>query len=50
MIDCEQAQVDTLLVDVFLEAHERTRREIVLDVDMESARGPALPDPWEDYC
>ncbi len=32
-IDCDQAQVDTLLVDVFLEAHERAPREIVLDLD-----------------
>ena len=33
MIDCDQAQVDTLLVDVFLYAHERVLREIVLDLD-----------------
>jgi hypothetical protein len=32
-IDCDQAQVDTLLVDLFLEAHERAPREIVLDLD-----------------
>ena len=32
-IDCDQAQVDTLLVDVFLEAHERAPCEIVLDLD-----------------
>jgi Transposase DDE domain group 1 len=32
-IDCDQAQVDALLVDLFLEAHERPPREIVLDLD-----------------
>ena len=31
-IDCDQAQVDTLLVDLFLERHERVPREIVLDL------------------
>jgi hypothetical protein len=32
-IDCEGARVDALLVDLFLEAHERAPREIVLDLD-----------------
>ena len=32
-IDCDDAQVDALLVDLFLEAHERAPREIVLDLD-----------------
>src|SRR6202171_6375550 len=32
-IDCDGAQVDALLVEVFLEAHERAPREIVLDLD-----------------
>ena len=32
-IDCDGARVDGLLVDVFLEAHERAPREIVLDLD-----------------
>src|SRR6202451_97534 len=32
-IDCDQAQVDRLLVDLFLEAHERAPREIVLCLD-----------------
>jgi Transposase DDE domain group 1 len=32
-IDCDGAQVDALLVDLFLEAHERAPREIVLDLD-----------------
>ena len=32
-IDCDDAQVDGLLVDLFLEAHERAPREIVLDLD-----------------
>ena len=32
-IDCDGAQVDALLVDLFLEAYERAPREIVLDLD-----------------
>ena len=32
-IDCDGARVDRLLVEVFLEAHERAPREIVLDLD-----------------
>src|SRR5436190_2871196 len=32
-IDCDGTQVDALLVDLFLEAHERAPREIVLDLD-----------------
>jgi len=32
-IDCDGAQVDALLVDLFLEAHARAPREIVLDLD-----------------
>ena len=32
-IDCDGAQVDALLVDLFLEAHARVPREIVLDLD-----------------
>ena len=32
-IHCDDAQVDALLVDLFLEAHERAPREIVLDLD-----------------
>ena len=32
-IDCDGAKVDTLLVDLFLEAHDRAPREIVLDLD-----------------
>jgi hypothetical protein len=32
-IDCDGARVDALLVDLFLEAHARTPREIVLDLD-----------------
>jgi hypothetical protein len=32
-IDCDGAAVDALLVDLFLEAHERAPREIVLDLD-----------------
>jgi Transposase DDE domain group 1 len=32
-IDCDGARVDALLVEFFLEAHERAPREIVLDLD-----------------
>jgi hypothetical protein len=32
-IDCDGARVDALLVDLFLEAHARAPREIVLDLD-----------------
>ncbi|MGH9560204.1 MAG: IS1380 family transposase [Terracidiphilus sp.] len=32
-IDCDGARVDALLVGLFLEAHERAPREIVLDLD-----------------
>jgi hypothetical protein len=32
-IDCDGARVDALLVDLFLEAHVRAPREIVLDLD-----------------
>ena len=48
-IDCDDAQVDALLVDLFLEAHERAPREIVLDLDNTDIplhgeqEGPLLP-------
>ena len=32
-IDCDGSRVDALLVELFLEAHERAPREIVLDLD-----------------
>jgi hypothetical protein len=32
-IDCDGARVDALLVELFLEAHDRAPREIVLDLD-----------------
>jgi len=32
-IDCDGARVDALRVELFLEAHERAPREIVLDLD-----------------
>jgi len=32
-IDCDGARVDALFVELFLEAHERAPREIVLDLD-----------------
>ncbi len=32
-IDCDRAKVDTLMVDLFVEAHERAPRQIVIDLD-----------------
>ena len=32
-IDCDGSRVDELLVELFLEAHDRAPREIVLDLD-----------------
>src|ERR1700694_3683449 len=32
-IDCDPARVEELLVDLFLEAHERAPRQIVIDLD-----------------
>jgi hypothetical protein len=55
-IDCDQAQVDTLLVDVFLEAHERAPREIVLDLDNTDIplhgmqEGRFFHGHYEEYC
>src|SRR5690349_2197802 len=55
-IDCDGAQVDTLLVDVFLEAHQRAPREIVLDLDNTDIRlhgeqeGRFFHGYYEEYC
>src|SRR5271156_2109163 len=32
-IDCDPAKVDALLIELFLEAHERPPRQIVIDLD-----------------
>jgi hypothetical protein len=32
-IDCDRAKVDQLLVELFVEAHERAPRQIVIDID-----------------
>jgi DDE family transposase len=40
-IDCDGAQVDALFVALFLEAHERAPREIVLDLDNTTSRSTA---------
>jgi hypothetical protein len=55
-IDCDGAQVDALLVDVFLEAHERAPREIVLDLDNTDVplhgmqEGRFYHGHYEEYC
>jgi hypothetical protein len=55
-IDCDQAQVDALLVDFFLEAHERAPREIVLDLDNTDIplhgmqEGRFFHGHYDEYC
>ena len=55
-IDCDAAQVDTLLVDLFLEAHQRAPREIVLDLDNTDIplfgmqEGRFYHGHYEEYC
>jgi hypothetical protein len=55
-IDCDGARVDALLVDVFLEAHERAPREIVLDLDNTDIplhglqEGRFYHGHYEEYC
>jgi hypothetical protein len=55
-IDCDGAQVDALLVDVFLEAHQRPPREIVLDLDNTDIplhgeqEGRFYHGHYEEYC
>ena len=55
-IDCDGAQVDALLVDLFLEAHQRAPREIVLDLDNTDIplhgeqEGRFFHGYYEEYC
>jgi Transposase DDE domain group 1 len=55
-IDCDGAQVDALLVDLFLEAHERAPREIVLDLDNTdiplhgTQEGRFFHGYYDEYC
>jgi hypothetical protein len=55
-IDCDGAQVDALLVDFFLEAHERPPREIVLDLDNTdiplygTQEGRFFHGHYDEYC
>jgi len=48
-IDCDGAQVDALMVDLFLEAHERAPREIVLDLDNTDIRHCQVSQGWRWY-
>jgi len=55
-IDCDGAKVDALLVDMFLEAHERVPHEIVLDLDNTDIplhgmqEGRFFHGYYDDYC
>ena len=55
-IDCDGAKVDALMVDLFLEAHKRAPREIVLDIDNTDItlygmqEGRFFHGYYEDYC
>ena len=55
-IDCDGAQVDALLVELFLEAHERAPREIVLDLDTTDIplyggqEGRFFHGYYDEYC
>jgi hypothetical protein len=55
-IDCDGAQVDALLADLFLEAHRRAPREIVLDLDNTDIplhgmqEGRFYHGYYEEYC
>src|SRR5580698_9588483 len=55
-IDCDGAQVDALLVDFFLDAHDRALREIVLDLDNTDIplrggqEGRFFHGYYEEYC
>jgi hypothetical protein len=55
-IDCDGAKVDALLVDIFLEAHKRAPREIVLDLDNTDItlygmqEGRFFHGYYDDYC
>jgi hypothetical protein len=55
-IDCDGAKVDALLVELFLEAHERAPREIVLDLDNTDIalygdqEGRFFHGHYDEYC
>ncbi|HEY1873102.1 MAG TPA: IS1380 family transposase [Steroidobacteraceae bacterium] len=55
-IDCDGARVDALLVELFLEAHERAPREIVLDLDNTDIplhgeqEGRFFHGHYDEYC
>ena len=55
-IDCDGARVDALLVDLFLEAHERAPKEIVLDLDTTDIalfggqEGRFFHGHYDEYC
>ena len=55
-IDCVGARVDALLVELFLEAHERAPREIVLDLDNTDIplygeqEGRFFHGHYDEYC
>src|ERR1700726_1350757 len=55
-IDCDGPQVDALLVELFLEAHERAPREIVLDLDNTdiplhgAQEGRFFHGYYDEYC
>jgi len=55
-IDCDGAKVDALLVDLFVEAHERAPREIVIDLDNTDIplygmqEGRFFHGYYDDYC
>jgi len=55
-IDCDGAKVDALLVDLFVESHERAPREIVIDLDNTDIplhgmqEGRFFHGYYDDYC
>src|ERR1700735_2409776 len=55
-IDCDDARVDALLVDLLLDAHERAPREIVLDLDNTdlplhgAQEGRFFHGYYDEYC
>src|SRR5580704_11598452 len=55
-IDCDGAKVDALMVDLFLEAHKRAPREIVIDIDNTDVplygmqEGRFLHGYYNEYC
>jgi len=55
-IDCDGARVDALLVDLFLDAHDRAPREIVLDLDNTDIplhgeqEGRFFHGHYDEYC